>query len=81
MTRLCFFITHLGGENRGAAQRTVLVREKPRVDAADVEGVATLRQQPNPFALFEFAQADGAVRAVDDPVSLLEHDDCYRIDI
>lgn len=45
------------------AERAVGVGLKPRVDAVDVEGVAARRQQPEPLAVAEVGQANGALLA------------------
>ena len=44
-----------------SAERTRGVREEPRVDTVDVEGVAANRKQPELIVLGEFAETDGAV--------------------
>ncbi|XBH63806.1 hypothetical protein VPH35_117699 [Triticum aestivum] len=54
-----------------AAERAVGVRLEPGVDARQVESVAALGQQPQALAVPELAQADGAVRGVDEPVAAL----------
>lgn len=48
--------------NRGAAERAVGVGPEPRVDAGDVERVATLGQRATAVAVLELRQADGAVQ-------------------
>ncbi|VFQ73548.1 unnamed protein product [Cuscuta campestris] len=53
-----------GLEQGSPAEGTRGVGEEPGVDAADVEGVAARRQQPELVLLSELAQADGAVEGL-----------------
>ncbi|KAB8108702.1 hypothetical protein EE612_044588, partial [Oryza sativa] len=52
------------GEEAAAAERAGGVRQQPRVDAVDVEGVAALGEEPEAVVVGELAEADRAVERV-----------------
>lgn len=58
------------GDDVGPAERAVGVGPEPHVDAGHVEGVAAFGQEPESVVLAELAEANRAVRAVDQALAL-----------